>query len=350
MLNNEQLKSLSLESGFDIFSVSLPDSLIKEGAIVSKYAKWIDDSFDGGMKYLSNYELKKFDAKLIEPWVRSVILVGASYFNSSIFEKPSEEYGRVAMYAWGLDYHYVIKKMLEDFVNRLKRFYSSDFSYRIFSDSTPIYEKGFGVVSGLGFQGKNTMLIDPYRLGSFFFIGEVLTDLEVEPTENLNFKGCGNCNLCVSSCPTGALSPYVLDARKCISYLTIEYRGIIGEDVASRMGDWVFGCDVCQQVCPFNKVLYFGKFGSNVKEFISNITPFLNLRDILLISSQKQFDRIFKGKAIQRTKRRGLIRNAIIVAVNNGANKLIDNIARLRNDNDEVIAHTARWATEIMSG
>jgi epoxyqueuosine reductase len=348
MLKTEKIKFLAFESGFDLFSVS--KSFLDDEKLVYNYSRWISNSFDAEMRYLKEYELKKFDAKLVEPWVRSIIWVGVSYFNSSFYERPSEEYGRVSMYAWGDDYHYVVRKMLEDFVIRLKKVAGFEFRYRIFSDSTPVYEKGFGVVSGIGFQGKNTLLISPGKLGSFFFLGEVLTDLDLEPTEPLNFKGCGSCNLCVSSCPTGALAPYVLDARRCISYLTIEFRGIIPEDLALKFGDWVFGCDVCQQVCPFNKFLYIKKLNTKIKEFTSNVTPFLNLKDVLSIPSQNQFEKIFRGKPILRARRRGLIRNAIIVAVNNKARKLIDDIAKLRNDNDEVVAHTARWATEFLSG
>ncbi len=348
MLNTEKVKFLAFESGFDLFSVSKP--FLDDENLIFNYSEWISNSFDAEMRYLREYELKKFDSRFVEPWVRSIIWVGVSYFNSSFHERPSEEYGRVSMYAWGADYHYVVKRMLESFVSNLRKQVSFDFKYRIFSDASPIYEKGFGVVSGIGFQGKNTILINPGKLGSFFFLGEVLTDLNLEPTEPLEFKGCGNCNLCVSSCPTGALKPYVLDARKCISYLTIEYKGVIPEDLALKMGDWIFGCDVCQQVCPFNKILYVKNLNAKVKEFLSNITPFLNLRDVLSIPSQNQFEKIFRGRPILRARRRGLIRNAIIVAVNNKARKLLDDIAKLRDDNDEVVAHTARWATEFLSG
>ncbi|MGB9620845.1 MAG: tRNA epoxyqueuosine(34) reductase QueG [Brevinematia bacterium] len=345
----EKIKEVALESGFDLVSFVSSESILKNTFLFSKYSEWIRFSLNANMKYLDIPLDKKFNPASIEGWARSIILVGASYFNSSNFDLPSEEYGRVSMYAWGQDYHFVLKKMLEEFVQKLKFYLGREFRYRIFSDATPLYEKGFAVAGGMGFQGKNTCVINP-KYGSFFFIGEVLTDLDLGEDEPIEFKGCGGCSLCIDSCPTSALTPYVLDARKCISYLTIEYRGIIPEDLAFKMGDWIFGCDICQRVCPFNKWLFVKKFVSKIREFNINLTPFLSLRDVMSIPSNNQFKKTFYGKAFLRAGRSGLIRNAIIVAVNNKAYKLIDKIKELADDSNEVISETAKWAIKTMSG
>ncbi|MCX8028681.1 MAG: tRNA epoxyqueuosine(34) reductase QueG [Brevinematales bacterium] len=343
------IKEIALDVGFDIISFSSKIPPIIKNDVTCNYSNWIANSFNGDMEYLKRYGEKRFDPELIEDWVRSIILVGASYFNSTKFDSPSEEYGRVSMYAWGKDYHFVIKSMLQELVDRLKKEIGEDFKYRIFSDSTPIYEKGFAIASGLGFQGKNTCVIN-LRLGSFFFIGEVLTNLEIEPDSEIKFKGCGSCTKCITSCPTNALGAYILDSRKCISYLTIEYKNIIPEDLALKMRDWIFGCDICQEVCPFNKQLYIKKFLTRISHFKDSVMSFLNLKEIMKIPSNNQFRKFFKGRPFIRAGRRGLIRNAIIVAVNNNARRLCEEIAKLRQDDDEIISKTARWAIDRMSG
>ncbi|MFN4245246.1 MAG: tRNA epoxyqueuosine(34) reductase QueG [Brevinematia bacterium] len=341
------IKSILLEFGFDIVSFVSPFALEFNSSLKSRYNTWLGYSFHGSMDYLNNYMDKRFKPSAIDQNVKSIIMVGMSYFNSSIYELPSEEYGKVSMYAWGLDYHFVIKKFLNEVVERLKKELGTNFSYRIFSDSAPIYEKGFAMEGSLGFQGKNTCIINK-KLGSFFFIGEILTDLEIEADEKDKFRGCGNCINCVVKCPTGALREYVLDSRKCISYLTIEYKGMIPENLALKMGSWIFGCDVCQEVCPFNKYLYVKKMDTKIREFYCNLTPFLRLKDVMEIPSNNQFRKIFKGKSILRAGRRGLIRNAIIVAVNNSAKKLKDEIYKLSSDRDKIVSETAKWALEVM--
>lgn len=341
------IKEIALEVGFDIISFSSPVSVLSNFKILKNYSLWLENRFNAEMKYLVNSGDKKFNPTLIENWVKSIILVGASYFNHSKIDRPSEEFGRVSMYAWGQDYHFVIKTMLSEMVSKLKSVLGKEFRYRVFSDAVPLYEKGFAFTSGLGFQGKNTCVINP-KIGSFFFIGEIITDLELEPDVELQFKGCGKCTKCISSCPTNALDEYVLNSSKCISYLTIEYKGMIPEELAFKMGDWVFGCDICQEVCPFNKVLYVKKFLSRINKFSLNITPFLNLKDIMAIESNNKFKKVFSGKAFLRAGRKGMIRNAIIVAVNNNASKLKDIIYNLTNDKDEVISTTAKWALELI--
>ncbi len=341
----ELIKSVLLELGFDVVSFVSPSALESNVTLKENYKSWINCSFHGAMEYLKRPEDIKFKPTLIDKSIKTIIMVGASYFNSTHYELPSEEYGKVSMYAWGLDYHFVIKSLLTEAIEKIKKEINKEFTYIIHSDATPIYEKGFAIQSGLGFQGKNTCIINK-KIGSFFFIGEILTNLEVEYDNENNFKGCGRCRNCITKCPTEALKEYILDSRRCISYLTIEYKGIIPEELALKIGSWIFGCDVCQEVCPFNRYLYINKVNTKVKEFYQKLTPFLKLQDVMMIESNNQFKKIFSGKAMLRAGRRGLIRNAIIVSVNNKAKKLKDQIYKLSDDKDEVIAKTARWALE----
>lgn len=338
----ETIKSVAFEIGFDLVSVVSPYALIEseKNPGESQHPKKIDKQ----IPFPRHLDQKRVNPFLIESWVRSIIIVGVSYFNSFQFELPSEEYGRVSMYAWGRDYHVVVRSMLSELVFKLSK--ERKFSYKIFCDSTPLYEKGFAIAGRLGFQGKNTCVINP-RIGSFFFIGEVLTDLDLCCEEAPEAVGeCGKCEICVLSCPTGALTNYTLDPKKCISYLTIEYKDIIPSDTATKIGSWVFGCDICQRVCPFNKKLFDKKITPKITDFSLNLTPFLNLREIMKIPTTDQFKKAFREKAFIRAGRRGLLRNAIIVAVNNKAKKLKDEIHKLAKDNDEVISSTARRAVE----
>ncbi len=339
MTIKERLVSIAYEEGFDIVKFSRVNVDPKD---VRFYLNWLEEGKNGSMSYLSKNLDIRFDIRSLEKNFKSIMVLGVSYFNSSNFDRPSEEYGRVSMYAWGRDYHYVIKQMLASFYDRITREIHSHIEIKYFVDSSPIYEKGFAK-GYLGFQGKNTNIINP-KIGSFIFIAEILLDVEIEPDPHENFSGCGKCSLCIDTCPTGALEPYLLNANKCISYLTIEYKGVIPEDLAFKMRDWVFGCDDCQTVCPFNKISFIRKLKPKIRDFLEDLSPFLNLKDIMNITSENKFRKIFQGKAILRARRRGLVRNAIIVALNNKAFKLKDYIFRLTKDNDEVISTTASWA------
>ena len=249
----------------------------------------------------------------------------------------------MARYAWGRDYHKTLGKRLK----RVAKALAADFEghhFRGFTDATPLSERYYGARAGLGFQGRNTLLIHP-ELGSWFFIGEVLATLAVEepPPHPKTRSSCpAGCRRCIDACPTGALSgPYDLDARLCISYLTIEHSGTIEPELMERMGTWVFGCDRCQEACPLNARVA----PTSEEDFLSPIAgSSIELSQLLALESDDEVRERYAGSPLLRAKRRGLVRNACIAAANAEAVELLPQVEALRDDEDSVVAHAAEWA------
>lgn len=211
---------------------------------IEVYRRWIDRGYHGSMDYLRRHADLKSDPQSLLPGVSSIIAVGLDYYQPSIVEPP-----RIARYAWGRDYHLIFRSRLRQLVRELEEQHC-DAKFRVTVDSAPILEREYAHRAGLGWFGKNTMLIDSRR-GSWFLIGLVLTTLKL-PASRRSVGGCGTCTKCIDACPTGAIvnqeGVWQVDARRCISYLTIE----APEEADPRVGEWLFGCDVCQEVCPFN--------------------------------------------------------------------------------------------------
>src|SRR5262249_48732838 len=223
-------------------------------------------------------------------------------------------YGRIARYAWGLDYHEVVKARLHNLIAEIKRLEGREVAARAFVDAVPLLERAVAARAGLGFTGKNTNLLQP-RQGSWFFLAEILLNLELPVEENRLKISCGSCHRCLDACPTDAFAAaYQLDSRRCISYLTIENKGAIPPALRAGLGEWLFGCDVCQEVCPFNRFAtdtYWQEFrpeyGAGQK---------LDVVEILAIKTDEEFRARFKCTPLTRPKRRGLLRNAAVVAAN----------------------------------
>lgn len=220
------------------------------------FAQWIEAGHHGEMEYLRRTRGIRIDTTKLLEGARTVIVVADSYRQAeTIPSLPSDSIGprgRIARYAWGGDYHKVVRKKLHRLADTMRSMISEPFEVRCCVDTAPIIEREAAAAAGLGWIGKNTMVIHP-RLGSFFFLGAMVTTLDLEPGPPAT-DHCGTCRRCLDACPTGALTaPYQMDARRCISYLTIEHRGSIPDELASLMGDWVYGCDVCQNVCPHNR-------------------------------------------------------------------------------------------------
>ncbi|MFH1109160.1 MAG: tRNA epoxyqueuosine(34) reductase QueG [Planctomycetota bacterium] len=217
-------------------------------------AAWLQAGRAGSMDYLHNHFTTRADPSTILDGARSVIVVALSYHQrpppeSGISRGPG---GRVAMYAWGDDYHEVIRSKLGALVERMRMEVTEPFEARVCVDTTPILERELAAAAGIGWIGKNTMVLH-HELGSYFFLGAIVTTLDLAPDEPLP-DHCGTCTACLDACPTQAFpKPYEMDASRCISYLTIEHRGDISKPFQKMMGDWVFGCDVCQEVCPYNR-------------------------------------------------------------------------------------------------
>jgi epoxyqueuosine reductase len=280
--------------------------------------------------------------------------------------KPS---GWISRYAWGDDYHDVLRARQDALVESLRERFTSPFEARAYVDTGPVQERVLAKYAGLGWLGKNTLLLN-HMLGSFFFLGVILTTLDLEPTLGENELPppdlCGSCRRCLDACPTEAfVEPYVMDARKCISYLTIELRGPIPEELREPMGNHVFGCDICQDVCPWNRrapIVTVPQFQPRVfpaPEEHHTDTPlptqdeslFLPGLEWLLGLSEADFRDLFRGSPVKRTKWRGLMRNACIALGNSGLrpgtmdhDRISELLERVVAAEDPVLAESARWA------
>ena len=302
---------------------------------------WLDRGFSADMKWMGR------DPGRLLPTAGPVVVVGLSYF---VEEPPPEIWndplrGRIARYAWGRDYHEVMLPMLRELGVFVARETGADVRFRACVDTGPILERDAAERAGLGFVGKNTNLISrPF--GSYLFLGEILVDRELgPPISNLKSEivnPCASCRRCLNACPTGALvEPYVLDARRCISYLTIEHRDAISEDLRPLLGHWIFGCDECQQVCPW--VIQFSRPGR--RRFLgfdpNRCAP--RLADLLALD-EAAFRERFAGTPVLRAKRSGLLRNAAIALGNSADPAARDILERAAKDADPQVREYAAWA------
>ena len=216
------------------------------------FARWLRQELGGELEYMRRTESLRRDPRQLVPWAKSVISVGMNYYTA--FPRPpmsAQPKGWISRYAWGEDYHDVMQRRLESLLERIREIHHEPVEGRAFVDGGPVLERDFAGVAGLGWIGKNTQLISPKK-GSWFFLGELFVDLPLAYDRPLRDR-CGKCDLCLKACPTGAfVGPYVLDARRCISYLTIELKGFIPRHLRPLIGDHIFGCDICQEVCPYN--------------------------------------------------------------------------------------------------
>lgn len=367
---SEVAKSMGKELGFDWVSISPALPLEEER---KHYQDWCAKGYAAELSYMIRESPRRWVPQDLLPEAKSVISFAVSYH--SLFPVAPQMqmrrgFGRVARYAWGKDYHLVLRKRLEEWVRLFSEASGKKFKSKILVDSAPFLERAYANQSGVGFVGKNTLWIHR-KLGSFVFLAEVLTDLELEVdsssviarelNDSSNLVGiataspqddikknrkdpCGSCRECLGACPTGALvNARELDARKCISYWTIEHRGEIPEEMRRQIGDWIFGCDICQEVCPYNGLRPQTKW----KEFLpeSGSGPFLSLREVLTIQTEEEFKKKFAETPILRAKRAGLIRNACVVCANQNFTEAIPELTELqKNDPDPVIRSHALWA------
>lgn len=305
---------------------------------------WQREGFAGQMHYMQRPPLLFTDLENLLPSVKSVLFV-AAYYSQEPAPRRLHGYGRVARYAWGLDYHTVLKEKLNALVEVIERHLNKKISYRIFSDAVPLLERALACDAGLGFIGKNTLLIQR-GLGSYFFISEILWDVECQESAGV-LGTCGTCTRCQTNCPTNALvSDFKLDARKCISYLSIEKRGSLETWERTALGEWVFGCDICQEVCPFNhKALRLNRHAS-FDEFMSErgVGANLDLVNLLRIRTEQEFRARFGQTALRRTKRAGLLRNAACVAANTKAENVIPSLIEALMDSDSIVRQHVAWS------
>ncbi len=348
------LRSDALELGFDHLSVTRPVLSEKDRR---RYLEWCEQGGAAGMAYMVRDPEKRTHPDLAYPGLKTVLTLAVSYFRGNFPEKPSPGFGRVARYAWGEDYHDVIAARLAEFLPRVLDRLGKEANPRVAVDTKPLLERALSASSKLGFIGKNTVLIVPQRpgvkrgfhVGSYVFLAEILLDVDLNeerlPSEASAKGGCGGCTTCLTACPTQAFrGPYELDSGRCIAYLTIENKGAIPLELRPHIGDWVFGCDVCQEVCPFNARAAESRW----PEFDPKrgAGPYLNLEEILTCPDDVAFKARWGKSPVSRAKRTGLIRNACVVAGNLREKSLQPFLEPLRFDKNEIIKEHALWALE----
>jgi len=292
------IKQLSLDLGFDLVGISKPEN---SNITSNRFQKWLDNNNHASMKWISKRKEERKDIFKYFPEVKSIISFGFNYYTNN--SNKDNNY-KISNYALGDDYHIVLKEKLFEILSFIKS-YNNDLKYRVCVDTSPVMEKPIAQSAGLGWIGKHTNLINN-KIGSWFFLSEILLDIELVNDNYFDEDLCGSCTKCLDACPTDALSPYVLDSKKCISYLTIEHRGKIIDSLTDKLNDWIYGCDICQEVCPWN--IKFSKI-TNEKRFYKreSINSMDNNKWDSL--SEKEYKLIFKNSAIKRTKYEGITRN-----------------------------------------
>ncbi len=369
MLNREWVMEQGRAVGFDKVGVA-PAADLPE---LARFPEWLERGYAGEMDYLKNP--KRGDVRELMPEARSVICCALAYDTPhprSTETPPDSERGWISRYAWGDDYHAVIEEKLEALRACLAAEAGAGFAAKLYVDTGPVLERVYGKHAGLGWQAKNTCLLDS-ELGSFFFLGVLVTNLELEPTAP-QADGCGACTLCIEACPTGAIvEPYVLDARRCISYLTIELRGPIPEEFRPAVGRHVFGCDICQDVCPYNRRSWVTDAVSFQPRLV-DFTPsphqsqvasrelalnhakrdegslFHARLDWLASLTEDDFKKVFKNSAVRRAKWRGLLRNVLVALGNSRNPRFRPLLEKFTGSSDPLLADHARWAlTQVPS-
>ncbi len=302
----------------------------------SAFQKWLEKGYHGDMGYLAREPEKRVHPETWLPWGKSVVVVGQAYGSPQRFETDGYFFAR---YAQRRDYHNTLRKKLRKLL-RVVQEHLPDVQARIYVDTGPVLERDFAMLAGLGWIGKNTNLI-AWKKGSYFVLGLLILSVDLEPDPPVTTDHCGTCTRCIEACPTGALvAPWVLDATRCISYLTIEYRGIIPRELREPIGTWVFGCDICQEVCPWNRTAL------EVGREISLPVP-----EKILEADAETFRAFFQGTAIKRAKREGLIRNFLVAIGNRKDARYRDQIQRLlTEDPSPVVRAHAAWALAKVLG
>ena len=295
--NTQIVKKLAAESGFSYCGISMAEFLNDEAP---KLEEWLKRGYQGKMSYLENHFEKRLDPTKLVPGAKSVISLVYNYYPKESYDDSSKP--KIAKYAYGQDYHFIIKPKLKGLLASVQNEIGS-IEGRVFVDSAPVHERAWAAKSGVGWIGKNSLLLNR-EMGSFFFLAEIISDLPLEPDGPMK-DYCGTCTACQDACPTDAIpEPYVVDGSRCISYLTIELREEIPPSFQGKMEGWAFGCDICQDVCPWNR---FAKT-HHEKAFKPQGWESLSNQDWTEMT-EELFSKVFKKSAVKRTKFEGLKRN-----------------------------------------
>jgi epoxyqueuosine reductase len=331
----QRLLSFVSEIGFDSCRIAACSS----PPHANEFRNWLHEGGQGEMSYMERGEEKRCDPQKVLPGARAIVVLALNYFQGSDkTADPPAATGKIARYAWGDDYHDLIASKLDKIDEFLREFGGRQ---KCYVDTGPVLERDYAAQAGIGWHGKSTMLIDE-RLGTWFFLAEILTTLELPPDEPVPDR-CGTCERCIKACPTGAITaPHRLDARRCISYLTIELKSSIPLELRPLIGDRIFGCDDCLDACPWNR---FAQVSRETAFFAPPSTVGIPLRDYLSLSDDN-FRVLFRNSPIKRIKRRGFLRNVCVALGNVGEPSDLPALERAAGDLEPLIAEHAKWAVQ----
>ncbi len=339
----EIIKKEAHQVGFSLVGVTTCDALPHADV----FEAWLASNRQGAMSYLASLrsrQCRAYPQKILAE-CRSVLSLGVRYPAAGPVRiapnSPADLRGSIAAYAWGIDYHEFLAERLQRLVQFIEDLYGQPVPHRWYTDTGPILERELAQRAGLGWIGKNTCLINPQQ-GSYFLLAEILLGVELAPDPPFEHDRCGTCTRCLEACPTGCILPdRTLDARRCISYLTIELKGAIPNEFRSMMGDWTFGCDVCQQACPWN---HFARLPADPLYDHSLVLPEPGLLDELALS-EAEFTQRYRHTPLRRAKRRGYLRNVCVALGNTHDQRAIAVLAQaLENDPEPLVRAHAAWA------
>jgi epoxyqueuosine reductase len=331
-----RIKEEAQRLGFELVGISP----VKLPPHQESFAEWLRKELHGELGYMKRTENLRRDPRQLVPWAKSVVSVGMNYFTALPRCQSMEgTKGWISRYAWGDDYHDVMRDKLESLFASIKSWHADDLEGKAFVDSGPVLEREWAGVAGIGWIGKNTHLISPKK-GSWFFLGELFLSIPVTYDRPIRDR-CGKCDLCLKACPTGAfVGPYVLDARRCISYLTIELKGAIPRHLRHLIGNHIFGCDICQEVCPYNvkaQATSESAYAPRAGLYAPDLIPLLAL-------TRGEFLKRFRGSPILRAKRRGFLRNVAVALGNLRSSEALPALIRALDDEEPLVRGHVAWA------
>ena len=340
----QQIHARANDLGFELVGIT-PAA---QSETIARYRQWIENGYAGKMGYLERHLPLKVDVRQLLAEAKSVISLAMNYYTldppKALADDPA--HGQISRYAWGDDYHDVIRQRLSELVDFIKKTAETELKTRVCVDTAPIIEREYAQKAGIGWIGKNTNLIH-WRSGSWYFLAEVLINIDLE-SDTAPLRGsCGTCTRCIEACPTDAIiEPNLLDSRLCISYLTIELKESIPKALRPKIGNLIFGCDICQEVCPWNsKAVPTDEPAFQPRD--GNFTPKLLS---LIGMTQQEFSRRFKGSPIKRTKRRGFLRNVLVAIGNWGEPRAVPALKDALADDEPLVRSHAAWALGKIGG
>ena len=337
------VKQAASDAGFDLAGIAP----VREFRELEYFPEWIANGHAGEMRYLESRDdqgqLKRSSLSRVAPWARSVIVCALNYNTEQPYSTQAAEptQGWISRYAWfNGDYHDFVMKRLRQVEAKLRES-AAEIETRCYVDTGPIVERIYAKYAGLGWIGKNTCVINQ-KIGSWLFLGVIITSLELIPDLPAPDR-CGTCTRCLDACPTNAFTaPHQMDASRCIAYLTIEKRGDVPIEFRDQMGRQVFGCDICQDVCPWNRKAP----ASDAPEFQPRAELVNPALDWLATITEENFREAFRGSPVKRTKRQGLRRNAVLAMASSGDQRFLPILEKLSTDDDPIVAEHARWGLE----